>query len=506
MRRLQPYVLLTGLSLPFLHKPVHIDDTNFLALARQAVVDVWRPHAADINWLGKTERAFDVLSNPPGIAWWLAPVADAPVWMQHLWMLPWLWLATWGALRLGRMLTGTAAPAALLILGSPVAMLATQSLTPDLPLLACVLAGMAGVLAPVPEKGASSRWPWALLVGMAGLFRYSGAVLIPVVALWPWLHGDRRGAGRLGMAGAAPLVLLMVHDFHAYGQAHLLAMIGFQGVSNTGVDLIHKAAASVAMLGGAVVLPVLCWAQPRRALVGMMVGAGLGCTAIHLLGISGTPAIAGLLATAAGGASLGGSIRTDSPTDKLLLCWLGLGLCFLLSLRFAATRYWLPFMAPAVLLCLRSAPRRLVQAGVGLSCVLGLSLSVDDLELARAQERTAAEAQALGTGMFAGHWGFQHHLEQAGWSAIEDEAAVPAGVLFAMSMTAWPQEPSGCRSHIDQFVVRDRWPGPRVYTKRGGANIHGHFIYAKTPHPTLAPWSLGSDILDRVRLYRGCPD
>ena len=67
---------------------------------------------------------------------------------------PRLWLATWGALRLGRMLTGTAAPAALLILGSPVAMLATQSLTPDLPLLACVLAGMAGVLAPVPEKGA----------------------------------------------------------------------------------------------------------------------------------------------------------------------------------------------------------------------------------------------------------------------------------------------------------------------------------------------------------------
>ena len=74
-----PMVLLIGLALPFVHKPVHVDDANFLAMARAAAIDPWRPHAFAINWGGQTERAFDVLSNPPGIALWLAPVVDQPV-------------------------------------------------------------------------------------------------------------------------------------------------------------------------------------------------------------------------------------------------------------------------------------------------------------------------------------------------------------------------------------------------------------------------------------------
>ena len=82
-----PMVLLTGLALPFVNKPVHVDDANFLAMAKAAAADPWRPHDFLINWGGQTERAFDVLSNPPGIALWLAPVVDQPVLWMHLWML-----------------------------------------------------------------------------------------------------------------------------------------------------------------------------------------------------------------------------------------------------------------------------------------------------------------------------------------------------------------------------------------------------------------------------------
>jgi hypothetical protein len=45
---------------PFLNKPVHIDDANFLILAKGAANDFWRPHLIPINWQGTTERAFDV--------------------------------------------------------------------------------------------------------------------------------------------------------------------------------------------------------------------------------------------------------------------------------------------------------------------------------------------------------------------------------------------------------------------------------------------------------------
>ncbi len=489
-------------------KPVHIDDTNFLSMARQAAIDPWRPHDFVINWQGSAQPAFEVLSNPPGIAWWLAAVSDAPVWIQHLWMLPWLWLAIWGAGQLGKMVAGHSAGAAILIVGSPVAILATHALTPDLPLLACVLAGMAGILRSGPDAH-TRRWPWALLLGTAALFRYSGAALIPVVALWPWLHGERRAAAMLGLVAATPLTLLALHDIHAYGQIHLLAMTGFQSVANTGVDVLHKAAASLAMLGGAVVLPILCWRKPAKAVLGAMLGAGLGCTAVAVLGITGTGALAGVLFAACGGSVIAGALARRDPTDVLLVSWLVIGVAFLLFLRFSAARYWLPFMAPVVLLSLRTASDRLVGLAGVVTMLLGLGLATDDLELAHAHEdasKMAIDSSPDLPAQFAGHWGFQFHMEQAGWMPVEDDATIADGAILAAMKNAWPQSIRGCREAISITDIPDSWPGPRIHTLHGGANVHGHSIAGEPPIPTLAPWSLGSDPLDQLVIYRGCAD
>jgi hypothetical protein len=506
VRAVLPYLLLTGLSLPFVGKPVHIDDANFVAMARHVRVDPGQPLDFLINWQGSTERAFDVLSNPPGIAYWLAPVADGPTWLMHLWMLPWLWLAVWGALRLGGTIAGRREEAALLMLGAPAALLATQALTPDLPLLACGLAGMAGILQPVSRGGSDRRWCFAALVGLGAVFRYSGAVLIPVVVLWLWLQRDRRGAVRLGAIAAAPLVLLMATDWIAYGQVHLVAMMGFQGAAAGGLDTLHKLGASVAMLGGAVVLPVICWTNPKRALTGLMVGAGLGCTVVAFFALSGLIAGWTVVMIAAGGAVLGGCTTTRDDTDRLLLVWLGLGLLFLLGLRFSATRYWLPFMAPAVLIPLRTASQRSCRIAVVLTPLLALALAADDLEFASAQKHLAEQVHAAADrpGRIAGHWGFQHHLERAGWTPLEDDAPLPPGTVVATSAAAWPQKSSACTEPVQVWVAADRWPGPRVHTSAGGANIHGFALAGDPPQPTFVPWGFGNDPLDTVRLDQAC--
>ena len=61
LRVLLVLLVLVGLALPWIGKPVHIDEANFCALARGAAADPWRPHAVAINWQGRTEPAFDVL-------------------------------------------------------------------------------------------------------------------------------------------------------------------------------------------------------------------------------------------------------------------------------------------------------------------------------------------------------------------------------------------------------------------------------------------------------------
>lgn len=506
-RELLVLLLLVGLALPFLGKPVHLDDANFLALARGAAADPWRPHAVEINWQGQTEPAFDVLSNPPGIAWLLAPVAAGPVEVQHALVLLWLVLAVPAAARLGTRVGASGPAAALLIVGSPVALWAATALTPDLPLLALTLAGVAGLLG-APPANLARAWPWALLLGAAGLFRYSGIALVPLAALWPLLHGRVRDALLLGLAAAAPLLGLAVHDLLAYGELHLLAMVGFQGVSDTGHDLFRKLAAAVAMLGGAGVLPLLCWARPRPAALGALLGLGLGIAAAAISSHSGVAALATVLACAAGGASLGGTIRLRDRTDAFLLTWLLLGLSFLLTLRFTAARYWLPFLPPAVLLPLRAARPGLLRLAVPATVGLAFLLALDDANLARAQARLAAAvlAETPGeTGLFAGHWGFQHHLEAAGWRALEEDSPVPPGALLAVSEVAWPQQPApGCLEIVSRNEAPDPWPGPRVHTAAGAANLHAFVISASPPVETYAPWTLADDPLDVVTLWRGC--
>ncbi|MDP6932878.1 MAG: hypothetical protein QGG40_08165, partial [Myxococcota bacterium] len=410
-----------------------MDDANFLTLAEGAAEDPWRPHDVLINWQGTTERAFDVLSNPPGIAWWLAPMIEQPVQLLHLWMLPWLLLAAWGAWQLGERFCGKGRAAGLLLCASPVALLATHALTPDLPLFACTLAGLGGI-----TREGRRRWPWALLLGCAALFRYSGLALIPLAAVWPALRREWRPALGLAVTAAVPSALLWLHDLHAYGGSHFLAMIDFQSVTHTEHAVFRKLAAALAMLGGAAALPLLCWSRPSRASLGLVFGLGVGLLAAHISEHTGAGWLTTVLACSAGGASLGGGLSWQRREDCFLSTWLIGGLLFLLTLRFTASRYWLPFLAPAILVPLRHCSRTTLAAGA--TTALSLLLALDDLELARAHRNLADRVASMGTGTFAGHWGWQHYLERQGWLALEEDQAVPPGTLFASAHATWPQE------------------------------------------------------------------
>ena len=497
-------LLLIGLFLPFANKPIHIDDANFLAMAKQAAESPWRPHDFLINWSGTTESAFNVLSNPPGIALWLAPVSHQPVFWMHLWMLPWLLLAVWGAGRMGARIAGRPAAAILLIVGAPVSMIATSALTPDLPLLALSLAGMGALID--SDKPFERRTGGALMLGLTVWFRYSGIALLPLAFLWPWMHGDRRAAIRLGAVALAPLAVLSIHDILAYDAVHLASMVSFQSTANTPLEFIHKGVATLAALGGAAALPFLALHRPGHFIVGAAIGAAVGFSAATIFGQTGTPLLATVIFSAAGGASLGGAAKLADNTDRLLWAWLGIGLIFLTTLRFSASRYLIPFFAPALLLSLRGARPALIRVSAIAGMLVGLGVSLDDLDLAQVQQQAAAHASATGKGRIAGHWGFQHHLLAAGWTDIEEDELLPPGTWVAMSAQAWPQLPiNTCWDFMELRPLSDRHPGIRVMSKAGGANLHGHMLAASPPIPVFAPWTLANDSMEQLTIRRTCP-
>ena len=492
--------LCIGLVLPFLAKPVHLDDANFLVLARGAALDPWRPHALMINWQGTTERAFDVLSNPPGIGWWLAPVYDGPVWLQHLWMLPWMAPLLMGAYVLGQRVARRGPAAMVLIGAAPATTLAASSLMPDLPLLSLSLAGMAVVLSGGARIG-------ALIVGLGALFRFSALALVPVAALAGAIAqppGRRAAiAVQCALLAMLPSALLALHDLDAYGEVHLLAMVGFQGVSNDGDSILHKAGAAVAMLGGALALPTLGAKRARAR--GLVVGALLGLVCGRLAGQGGGPLLWTVLSAGAGGATLEASRAAiqghPRANGRALALWLLVGLGFLLTLRFMAARYWLPFFAPAVLLPLKNAPNGRVRLAVVLAPVLALLLAIDDARLAWAQRHLAQWAADLRPQdrpvRFAGHWGWQHHLEGLNLRPLEDDAPLPIGAVLLRSAVAWPQSPApGCWRALGQSAMSPTPWMPRVHTLEGAANFHAYMIAGEPPVPTFAAWGFGDDPYD----------
>ena len=212
IRRVQPSVLATLAVLlctvPALNRPPHVDDANFLVLARGARLDPFRPHDISINWQGTTERAFDVLSNPPGIAWWLAPVVDASDPVRHLWMWPWLLLACWGAARLRPRAGRPPPPPAAVRLCR---LLAATAWTPDLPLPACTWPEWRACL-----HRATGRFPdsWPASRPGAGLPQRTCAHP-PRGALA--CSTPRLPQRRAPLAAAPPTVVLALHDVVAYG-------------------------------------------------------------------------------------------------------------------------------------------------------------------------------------------------------------------------------------------------------------------------------------------------
>lgn len=478
----------------FLYKPVHIDDANFLRLAEGVARDFRRPHQVLINWTGTTVPAFEVLSNPPGVAWWLAPVLKQPIVVQHLWMMIWLLPTAWGARELGRhYIHDDGRACAWVLITCPVVVLSAQSFLPDLPMLACTVVGLGGFV-----SGRGYKEGWALVAGSAALFRYSGVLILPVLVVIAWRESRLRGVLRCWPA-IVPLAALAANDLLVYGKWHLPAMFEFQnhGYRKTPDTIVHNLVAAIGMLGGACLLPILVRQRGAgiAAVVGTVIGMNTAAVAQQNL-VQGIPTV---VFVSAGTAVLFLLIGQRSR-EWTLSIWAGMGLALMMTSRFAATRYWIPFLPAFVLLGLRCRrDRRTIEMAIAANILLSLGMSIDDFEFAECQRRVAMHVAAhFPRGQFAGHWGWQHYLEANGWTPLQADS-IPVG-YFAKSAVAdsQPTDRSACLVEVATFKLPDRWPGPRTHCRYLGATYHGG------GRGMYAPWTLTNEPYDTIVVYRPC--
>ena len=184
--------------------------------------------------------------------------------------------------------------------------------------------------------------------------------------------------------------------------------------------------------------------------------------------------------------------------------WLLGGIAFLLALRFAAGRYWIPFIFP-ILLCLDRQHRH-VKVAISLSAILSLLLAWDDRGLANSHHQLSRLLPEE-KGLYAGHWGFQYYAEKQGWVALEDDALLSTDQRLAIVKHAWPQEPlNSCLLLELEQVWKYTGVGIRVHSEEARANVHSQLISLGNIEPieVYSAWGIGFDPWEELRVYRVC--
>lgn len=533
--------LAAALTLPFLTKAFHVDDTYYLRISENVLANPLDPFAGTIDWWDRPLPIWELASNPPLLAYYLAPVAAWSGFGEpalHLAMLPFLWLLGLSVLVLARRFSGSPWLAVLFVTTSA-GVMASVNVMRDVPVMALASAAVACVVV------GTDRSDWrrvALGFGIAGLAlltRFNALLLLPLLVLYPLLKARLR----LALWVILPLGLLglwCVHNWFVYGEVQLIAQLQ-RGHNRPGRSWANNLCTLPVVVGSLLFLsPALVWrataSRDRVMLAGVagaMVLAALGTwlflgsaadAQFWLWSVLGSSLIGACLAVGLRGASpLLRDPRHHAAGDALfLLAWLGIQLVFAVwFVPFQAVRHLLPALPPLVLLALRGlgsrtgtseggmqgAQRGLLMTLVGLQAAVAFAVAVADSDYAESYRDFARHARAriaseAGDVWFLGEWGWLYYAEREGlhklhttgpYPAVGDILIIPANVAKGSVLKRLPRLAK--RLHkVDEVHYAGRTPLRTMH--RSGAGFYA--LYARLPRggPASVPyrWLPGSAV------------
>jgi dolichyl-phosphate-mannose-protein mannosyltransferase len=434
--------------LPFVGKAFHVDDTQFLWVARQI-----QSHPADFfgfaaNWYGHQVPMYRIVTNPPLAPYYMALVASVAGWSEvtlHLAFLAVALGAVVGSFVLGRHFCTAPAAAALAGVFTPAFVVSSTNMMCDTLLMGFMVWAMALWMGGVERRRAAMQAGGALLGGLAALTKYAGVGLLPLLLVYT-VAKRRRLTPELLWLGV-PIAILGAYDLYTnwlYGRGLFFEAV-FQASdtrAHSGLGPLGRGVVGLAFTGGclatvALYAPLL-WS--RRALgVALVAAAALVIPAARTVG--GYPAVSPaalpwvigqLVVLAVAGLSLLALAVADfwhrRDADSLLLAlWVTGGFVFASFVNSTINARSILLIAPAagILIARRlgarpTPPRRgWTWAPLLAGGFLALILAAADYTVAGTSRTAAGRIWAdyghLGrTVWFQGHWGFQYYMEAAG--------------------------------------------------------------------------------------------
>ena len=510
-------LLLVQLALlaPFVAKPIHIDDAFFLAIGRHVAQSPLDPFGFDYNWAGTPASVWHEMKNPPGLFYLHAALQQlfgASERALHLVFWSFAVAATQATYELARRTTGQPLYPALLLALCPAFWVSATSLMLDVPVVcAMTMAVVAGCVAQ-ERGGAAPRLAAGLAASAAALIKYFGLAVAPLLAAQAWWGGrlQVRDALSFGLPVAVFVGWWVWSDGH-FGEA--LAYRAEERADLLGWSLTHGLA-GLTFLGGLLAFPLAmlvdALVRPAGRGLGMLaLGFGILVGLLHSLlvpgGLAANDVLAGLLAASA----ILFVVRSFSAwpvsvARRTVVLWLAGSLCFGIVFNWTFNARTVALLAPPAVLIFawQTEGRRRLRAGAAAAAfAVGAVVTLSDAELAAFGPAEVARVEREFAGapvQFAGHWGFQHYMEAAGFQHVDwaDPRFAPGSVLVAPLMHqvangGLPPLQPGSRVVYERARVLP----VAVMDREAGAGLHGSFL-------GLLPFAISGGPIERVAVFR----
>lgn len=547
-----------AVTLPFVFKAFHLDDTVFVWLGQEKLSD---PFALGLPNHGYEGNFFPVYldTHPPLHTSFLALL----IWIfggpsevgLHLGLVIFAVLATVSMFYLGRRFTDSPLTAALLLIVTPGFMVMAQSVMTDVPALSLWLAAIASYVYAIDRAGGKNsdsgqnggrhpgsgrRYGTGLLV-LAGLFTslailttYQSFSLLPLLFVYALLK--RRVTLKTMLPLAAALAVfgaIVVYYLAATGEPPKLSY-SF-GVNLAPAFIANKVLAIISVIGGATVFPLMLVMGLLRGRKEYLAFAALFVLILAFFlnrAVSGEYTLAaailqavfysaGLLAVYRffnlGMDAAFADERSGRDRDNIfLVLWIaGVLVYSVLLLPYASTRYLLPLFPPVVLLFVSYArgiipdkiwwPRFAI-AAVACTAITGTAVSIADYQLSGVYRDFAAEyPRTLSAGShqiwFAGEFGLRYYLEaEGGQYLLEDDDSPAPGDYVVLSHGLIAYFISDQLKERLQLVDSIEYPAGagwplRVQDRNSQAGFYDQF------HGNL-PYSFSSEPVETIDIYR----
>lgn len=528
-------------TVPFIFRPVHMDDAGFIEFARARQVNSLEIELHDYTFFGKENEVF-IDTHPPLVSSYIAlliKVAGSEnEAFLHLGFLVFPLITAFSMYYLSRVFTRYALLAALLLMATPGVIVMSHGYMSDMPGLSLWLASIALYIYGLKHRSLGLMSACGIVITLGVFTSYQVLSVIPLLLAYTLI------SRRFSLLAIIPLVLPL-SSFLSYAIWHLDAA-GFLPRFSYGVgeplawySVVQKGGSAMLIIGGALIFFIvlmrvlldrkwdftayLAFLIPLWFSFMVQYLAGKYSAAASILTVLFLPL--GILLIyrvyADGGCWLKEEQRDKYAQTAFLLLWLT-GVLFyeIVLLPYSSVRYMLPAFPVLILLFIRLAEdrygatraflTRVLLVAVMTTAATGLLVAAADYDLASANRWFAwskapgyiERADSTGNNVwFVGEFGYRYYMEQLGLRELPKDTLVQEGDLIIQSPLADPRPFSEVMEDRVELIETIGYGGHlplRVTNFNAEAGFYGHFW-------GLLPFSLALGNVEEYLVYEVVP-